>query len=232
MLPDLDTDTLMARNNWCMTYDIELMGKKDDRQFIVWNLEKSIVDVLRVKIKNETVLDDYSPLQNYLTIHKTESELKLSIFEGVQLEKYLKTRIISTETANPGQEEIRRVYGKRFKLTFNMLPLFNSFGPIYPKALKKVTIEIRFAPVDIVVRGWSTAKTTAEDKDYDYRLTNLKVEWDEFKHPLFAQRMTNKYLKTPLKYKIISRIPTEMMKKSEKLKYIRLNSPGASVSGF
>ena len=55
-LPNLDTDTLMAQNTWCMTYDLELTGKKDDKQFVVWNLEKSIVDVLRVKIKNETGL--------------------------------------------------------------------------------------------------------------------------------------------------------------------------------
>ena len=177
--------------------------------------------------------DNYSTLQNYLTIHKTENELKHSIFEGVQLEKDLKTRI-GAETANltPGQEEIKRVYGKRFKLNFNMLPLFKSFGPLYPKALKEVTIEIRFAPVDKVVRGSTAAKITAADKDYGYRLTNLKVEWDEFKHPLFARQMTQKYLTTPLKYKKISRIPMETMKKSDKLKNIRFNTPGASISGF
>ena len=232
-LPNLDTYTLMAQNTWCMTYDLELTGKKDDKQFVVWNLEKSIVDVLRVKIKNETILeiDDYRTLQNYLTIHKTENELKRSIFEGVQLERDLKARL-GAETANTGQEEIKRVYGKRFKLNFNMLPLFNSFGPIYPKALKEITIEIRFAPVDKVVRGSSTTKIAAADKDYDYRLTNLKVEWDEFKHPLFAQKMTDKYLTTPLKYKKISRIPLETMKKSDKLKHVRFNTRGASISGF
>ena len=234
-LPNLDTDTLMAQNTWCLTYDIELTGTKDDKQFIVWNLEKSIVDMLRVKIRNETVLeiDDYNILQNYLTIHKTENELKHSIFEGVQLDKDLKTRI-GAETANltAGQEEIKRVYGKRFKLNFNMLPLFNSFGPIYPKALKEVTIEIRFVSVKGVVRGSTTAKIAAADKDYNYQLTNLKVEWDEFKHPHFAQIMTQKYQNTPIKYKKISRIPLETMKKSDKLHNIRFNTPGASVSGI
>ena len=44
--------------------------------------------------------------------------------------------------------------------------------------------------------------------------------------------MTQKYLTTPLKYKKISRIPMETMKKSDKLKNIRFNTPGASISGF
>ena len=232
-LPNLEEFFLIPQGTWCSMYDFEFTGIKDPQQSIVWNLEKSLIDMLRVKIRGVTVLetDNYRVIQNYLTIHKTKKELKQSIFEGVQDDADLKVRIgAETTTMTPGQKAIKNVYGKRFKLNLNMLPLFTKVGPIYPHALKEVIIEIRFATPEKVIRGSTKAKIEAADKDYGYKLSNITHEWDEFKHPYFAGVTLRNY-RSSIKYKKIRQIPIQNMLKSDKLINLKIHAPG-SISGF
>ena len=91
-LPDLEEHVLMAQNTWCMTFDLDFEGVKDKGQFPVWNLESSLVDLLRIKMSGKTVLeiDDYNVLKNYLSLHLPEKRQEKKIFEGVQSDADLK----------------------------------------------------------------------------------------------------------------------------------------------
>ena len=236
-LPDLEEHVLMAQNTWCMTFDLDFTGTKDKGQFPIWNLESGLIDLLRIKMSGKTVLeiDDYNVLKNYLSLHLPEKDQEEKIFEGMQSDADLKVRVGSEGiTPAPGQLAIKKVYGKRFKLSFDMFPLFTKIGPIYPYALrdKEIVVEIRFAPASKIVRGSTATKISANDKDYNYKLSNVLIEWSEFKHPYFASQMASKYNSLRLRYKKITRIPLKKMEKEDKLVNIRLNAPGESISGF
>ena len=236
-LPDLEEHVLMAQNTWCMTFDLDFTGIKDKGQFLVWNLEHSLVDLLRIKMSGKTVLeiDDYNVLKNYLSLHLPEKVQKKRIFEGMQPDADLKARVGSEGTTpSTSQTVIKNVYGKRFKLSFDMFPLFTKIGPLYPYALrdKEIVIEIRFASPEKIVRGSTAAKISANDRDYNYKLSNVLIEWDQMKHPYFASQMAYKYNSLRLRYKKIKRIPLEKMEKEKKLVNLRLNATGESISGF
>ena len=236
-LPDLEENVLIPQKTWCLTFDYEQTGTKDKAQFPVQNLANSLISVLRIKMSGKTVLelDNYSELQNYIDLHMPEQERKKRLAEGFdQTDDDLKARV-GSEGATPSAKQtlIKNVHGSRFKLMLDFFELFRQVGPIYPYALqdKEIVIELRFARAEEIVRGSTATKRTATDRDYSYKLVNIKMEYDEFNHPYFASQMASKYRGLRLKYKKVSCIPTTESKKSDTRVSLRFDAPGDSIAG-
>ena len=118
------------------------------------------------------------------------------VFQGIDNADALKLRVNSKGAArDAGKTAVAKTFGNRFRILIDF-ELLNDIGP-YHQALRadKLEIKLTFNDKKAIILGSTPALAAATDADYDYFVTDIRMEWDQITSPSLASSMRSVYQK-------------------------------------
>ena len=186
-VPRLKAHKIIVPNTFCITFDLLLSG--DASNTIVNNVVKSIFKKIKFIIGDKEIfelngLDVYSIFKD-LFLSKLDRENM--IYEGIQDDKLRKLRI-SPQTKPPETDStavaISKIFKNRYRYYFD-IDFFKV--PICPYLIEqKMRIELELNDVSRIIKTNTT-------KDWDYKLDNIKVEFETFSNETVISTIEDKY---------------------------------------
>ena len=154
------------------------------------------------------------------------------VFQGIDNAEALKLRVNSKGAArDAGKTAVAKTFGNRFRILIDF-ELLNDIGP-YHQALHadKLEIKLTFNDKKAIILGSTPALAAATDADYDYFVTDIRMEWDQITSPSLASSMRSVYQKgLALPFTRVFEHRFMSINKSDPVVNLSINTPSKSLS--
>ena len=233
IFPKLGPDDVIVPGSFVITGKLEVTSSKDKARTVVPNVGRKLVKTLTIKYEGNDVLtvNSYDELFTYFDQWLSKGQKKLKIKQGIQSENGLKLRVgANADKANTEEKAINTTLGSRFTIPIDF-ELLNDIGPYHQHSLAdKLQIELTFNDVAAIVLASTSTLAESADRDYSYKFTDIRTEWDQISHSMMASAISTSYRKLALPYKRYHRHKTMVINKTDTSVNIQVNVPSKSLS--
>ena len=226
-IPRLTQDTFYVPNSIYLSADITLSGS--DKNIVVSNIGRYLIKKLSIKIGAETVfiLDDYNLFMNYRELWLTKTQRDNMIFQGIQSNNLnrLRSGASNAVKTNAFDNMLFSIYKNKYKIPLDF-ELINDYGPLYKFGLAEdIIFEITFAPIAEVI-------LTADTKDWNYKLSNICLEYDTVTDGNIASTIQTQYNQGySVLYDFIDKFKTVNIEANDEVIHENINFPRKSIKG-
>ena len=226
-IPRLTENTFYIPNSIYLSADITLSGNENN--VVVNNVGRYLIKKFVVKIGPETVfsLDDYNLFMNYKDLWLTKEQRDNMIFQGIQTNSLNKLRSNAKDAlkTNLFDNLMNTIYGNKYKIPLDF-ELINNHAPLYKYAIQEdIIFEITFAPVNEII-------VTGTIKDWNYKLSNICLEYDTVTDESIASRINQQYNQGySILYEFIDKFKTVNVSATEEIINENINFPRRSIKG-
>ena len=124
-----------------------------------------------------------------------------------------------------------KTFGNRFRIPIDF-ELLNNIGHYHQASLAdKLEIKLTFNDKKAIILGSTPALAAAADADYDYSVTDIRMEWDQITSPSLASSMRSVYQKgLALPFTRVFEHRFMSINKSDPVVNLSINTPSKSLS--
>ena len=125
-----------------------------------------------------------------------------------------------------------KTFGNRFRIPIDFELLNDDAGPFHQASLAdKLEIKLTFNDKKAVILGSTATLAAAADSDYDYSVTDIRIEWDQITSPSLASvDEKSVYQRLALPFTRVFEHRFMSINKSDPVVNLSINAPSKSMS--
>ena len=231
--PNLGENDVIAPGSFFISFALNLKGKKDEARSVVPNIGRKIIKTFKIYFEGNEVLsiNNYDEIKTYMDFWLAKKDRARRVFQGIDDADALKLRVNSKgATGDAGKTAVAKTFGNRFRIPIDF-ELLDDIGPYHQASLAdKLEIKLTFNDKKAVILGSTPTFAAATDADYDYSVTDIRIEWDQITSPSLASSMRSVYQRLALPFTRVSEHRFTSINKSDPVVNLSINAPSKSMS--
>jgi len=176
-------------------------------------------------------INNYDEIKTYIDFWMSKKNKARRVFQGIDDADALKLRVSSEgATGDAGKTAVAKTFGNRFRIPIDF-ELLDDAGPYHQASLAdKLEIKLTFNDKKAVILGSTATLAAAADNDYDYSVTDIRVEWDQITSPSLASSMRSAYQRLALPFTRVFEHRFMSINKSDSVVNLSVNASSKSLS--